>query len=343
MRNLGVLMLRSLAGTVISVALFMPSLTLAEQPAGSQRCWTPDTLASKPGEVQQKRAQTSINLEALRQQTVPVATPVPPDLRGSIRSVELPAGLKLIALTFDLCETEGEIAGYDGRIVDVLRAENVKATFFAGGKWMETHPERAEQLLADPLFEIGSHSWRHLDPLRVNQQQLSEELSLTEAAYGRARQGLVIGPYCPNGFILPPERMRLFRFPYGRCNAQTLTQAADAGFVSIQWDVVTGDPDPNRSAKAIEATILTNAHPGAIVVAHANGRGRHTAEALETVIPKLKAEGYSFVTVSELIAAGKAVIAEACYQNRKGDNAHLARTSRQGDSHEFWSILQRLN
>jgi hypothetical protein len=61
------------------------------------------------------------------------------------------------------------------------------------------------------------------------------------------------------------------------------------------------------------------------------------------VIPKLKAEGYSFVSVSELIAAGKPVIAEACYQNRKGDYAHLARTSRQGDSHEFWSILQRLD
>jgi peptidoglycan-N-acetylglucosamine deacetylase len=300
-------------------------------------------LAGKPEELQPKHAQTRINLEALKQEAIPAATPVPPALRGSIRSVELPAGLKLIALTFDLCETESLIAGYDGRIVDVLRAHNVKATFFAGGKWMETHPERAEQLLGDPLFEIGSHSWRHLDPLRATQQQLGEELSLTEAAYGRARQGLVIGPYCPNGFTLPPERMRLFRFPYGRCNAQNLTQVADAGFVSIQWDVVTGDPDPNRSAKAIAATILTNAHPGAIVVAHANGRGRHTAEALETVIPKLKAEGYSFVTVSELIAAGKPVIAEACYQNRKGDNAHLARTSRQGDSHEFWSILQRLN
>jgi peptidoglycan/xylan/chitin deacetylase (PgdA/CDA1 family) len=193
------------------------------------------------------------------------------------------------------------------------------------------------------LFEIGSHSWRHLDPLRINQQQFGEELSLTEASYTCARRGLVTGPSCPNGFTLPPERMKLFRFPYGRCNAQTLTEAANAGFLSIQWDIVTGDPDPNRSAKAIAATILTKAHPGAIVVAHANGRGRHTAEALDAVIPKLKAEGYSFVTVSELIAAGKPVIAEACYQNRKGDNSHLARTSPRGDSHEFWSILQRLD
>jgi peptidoglycan/xylan/chitin deacetylase (PgdA/CDA1 family) len=343
MRTLGVLMLRVLARTVMGVALLLPGPALAEEPTGSQRCWAPDVLAGKQEEVRPKRAQTSIDLEALKQQTIPAATPVPSELRGSIRSVELPEGMKLIALTFDLCEAEGEIAGYEGRIVDVLRTENVEATFFAGGKWMMTHPERAEQLLADPLFEIGGHGWRHLDPLRINQQQFGEELSLTEAAYGRTRRELVIGPSCPNGFTLPPERMKLFRFPYGRCNVQSLTQAADAGFLSIQWDIVTGDPDPNRSARAIAATILEKAHPGAIVVAHANGRGKHTAEALAIVIPKLRAEGYSFVTVSELIASGKPVIAEACYLNRKGDKAQLARSSRRGNSHDFWSVFQRRN
>jgi len=334
---------RVLARMVLGLALFLPALAAAEEPAGLQRCWSPDLLSGKPEEARPRRAQTSIDVGALKQESVPAATPIPPELRGSIRGVELPGGLRLIALTFDLCEAEGEIAGYEGRIVDVLRAANVKATFFAGGKWMMTHPERAEQLLADPLFEIGSHGWRHLDPLRINPEQLGEELKLTDAAYGRARRGLVIGPYCPNGFTLPPERMKLFRFPYGRCNAETLTQTADAGFLSIQWDVVTGDPDPNRSAKAIAATILAKAHPGAIVVAHANGRGRHTAEALEIAIPKLKEEGYGFVTVSELIAAGKPVIAEACYLNRKGDKARLARNSRRGNSHDFWSVFQRRN
>jgi len=334
---------RVLGLLMIAWASLLPALALAEEPAGLQRCWSPDLLSGKPEEIRPKRAQTSINLEMLRQEAVSTATPVPQELRGSIRGVELPGGIRLIALTFDLCEAEGEIAGYEGRIVDVLRAERVKATFFAGGKWMMTHPARAEQLLADPLFEIGGHGWRHLDPLRINQDQFGEELSLTEAAYRRTRRKLVIGPSCPNGFTLPPERMRLYRFPYGRCTAQSLTQAAEAGFLSIQWDVVTGDPHPGRSAKAIASTILTNAHPGAIVVAHANGRGRHTAEALEIVIPKLRAEGYSFVTVSELIAAGKPVIAEACYLNRKGDKAQLARTSRRGNSHDFLSIFQRRN
>ena len=68
---------------------------------------------------------------------------------------------KLIALTFDLCEQPGEIAGYDGAIFDYLRANGIKATFFAGGKWMRSHAERAQQLMSDPLFEMGNHSEAH--------------------------------------------------------------------------------------------------------------------------------------------------------------------------------------
>ena len=95
------------------------------------------------------------------------------------------------------------------------------------------------------------------------------------------------------------------RFPYGTCDAASLAGVAEQGHYAIQWDMVTGDPDPHRSAKAIAETILGKAHPGAIIVAHANGRGRHTAEALALAIPKLKEEGYRFVTVSELSPPGK--------------------------------------
>jgi peptidoglycan/xylan/chitin deacetylase (PgdA/CDA1 family) len=79
----------------------------------------------------------------------------------SIRRVQPRDGQRLVALTFDLCERADQISGYDGAIVDVLRQERVPATFFAGGKWMRTHPERTMQLMADPLFEVGSHAWTH--------------------------------------------------------------------------------------------------------------------------------------------------------------------------------------
>ena len=81
------------------------------------------------------------------------------------------------------------------------------------------------------------------------------------------------------------------------------------------------------SANTIAKTILDKAHPGAIVIGHANGRGKHTAEALALAIPKLKEEGYSFVTVSELLAAGTPVITASCAPARPIAKSRLSRVS----------------
>jgi peptidoglycan-N-acetylglucosamine deacetylase len=330
-----VLALLSLAGVASAQA----------QEAGLlHQCWTTAALAGTALDLKTVDSPARLDLTPLKQEPLLAASPVPESLRGSIRSVELPPGEKLIALTFDLCEVNGEVAGYDGRIVDLLRAQGVKATFFAGGKWMETHPERAEQLIADPLFEVGSHGLRHLDLSQVSDQTMSEEIALTESAYRRARTDLLAKQCLAGGEASASvlERMSLMRFPYGRCNQKSLTAVADAGLLAIQWDVVTGDPDPHVSAKTMINTIFTRAHPGAIIVAHANGRGWHTAEALAVAIPKLREEGYSFVTVSELIAAGKPVIAKGCYESRPGDTARIAHSSHKGGTHDLLSIFDGL-
>ncbi len=263
-----------------------------------ERCWMPYALTGTEEELKPGRSRERFDLDALKQEPLAEPVPVPQDLRGSIRSVELPPDKKLVALTFDLCEGDGISAGYDGRIVDLLRAEGIKATFFVSGKWLESHPERAQQLIADPNFEIGGHGLRHRDFTHVSAKVLDEEIRLTEAAYLRTRKAIaakacVAGAFEAQG--APQERLTLMRFPYGRCNAASLAAVAEAGQRAIQWDVVTGDPDPRVSAKTIANTILTRIHPGAIVVAHANGRGRNTAAALELALPKLKEEGYSFV------------------------------------------------
>jgi peptidoglycan/xylan/chitin deacetylase (PgdA/CDA1 family) len=315
------------------VLLAGPLAAHAEEAGSPQQCWTEKALAGTDAEIKHQPGRGPLDLAALKQTAVPPATPVPQELRGSIRGVTLPEGKKLIALTFDLCEENGYVSGYDGRIVDLLRAQGIKATFFAGGKWMETHPERAAQLIADPLFEIGAHGLRHRDMSQLDDQTLTDEIALTEAAYARAKAALVarqclVGEEAPK----PEERLTLLRFPYGRCNQKALTAAAEAGQVAVQWDVVSGDPDPRTSAKSIANRILSQAHPGAIVVAHANGRGRNTAAALALVLPKLKEQGYSFVTVSELIAAGKPVIASNCYLFTPGDAKYMSRIARASGS-----------
>ena len=70
---------------------------------------------------------------------------------------------------------------------------------------------------------------------------------------------------------------------------------------AIQWDVVSGDPDPNISAEAIVAEVTAQAQNGSIVIMHMNGQGRHTAEALPEVIKQLREQGYTLVTVSQLL------------------------------------------
>ena len=80
-------------------------------------------LAGTEAELKDVHNHKSLDLAPLKQVTLAPATPVPPALRGSIRGVELPPDKKLIALTFDLCEENGYVSGYDGRIVDLLRAQ----------------------------------------------------------------------------------------------------------------------------------------------------------------------------------------------------------------------------
>jgi hypothetical protein len=66
--------------------------------------------------------------------------------------------------------------------------------------------------------------------------------------------------------------------------------------------------------------VLAEARPGSIIVAHANGRGLRTAEALPLFVPQLRAKGFEFVTVGELLAAGEPEVAPTCYERRPGDN-----------------------
>jgi hypothetical protein len=72
--------------------------------------------------------------------------------------------------------------------------------------------------------------------------------------------------------------------------------------------------------EVIARAVLAEAKPGSIIIAHANGRGLHTAEALPLFVPQLRARGFEFVTVSELLAAGIPEVAPSCYERHPGDN-----------------------
>ncbi len=309
---------------VIAAALIVPAHAthaIAGDDALLHACYSPQALAGAQGEEIVSRGNRKFDAPIKITGLAPT-TPVPDALRGSIRRVDVPKGEKVIALTFDLCEQRGEIAGYDGRIFDYLRQQGVKATFFAGGKWIVSHRERTEQLMTDPMFEIGNHTETHanlrlLQPAAIQQQVLAPQKAYDDARADLATKQCVASS--PEGINAVPQQFKVFRFPYGTCNEASLKAVNDAGMLAIQWDVATGDPDPHESAERIAAAMVNEAKPGSIIVNHANGRGWHTAEALLIAIPKLKAKGYKFVTVSELMTMGKPVIKPECYDRKPGD------------------------
>jgi len=304
----------ALAGIVALCLLLVPvsAQTIAEQ------CWGPSAMAARIDEKAPRRGAPG-HAQRIPELQLQSFQPVAPQMQGAIRRVALPHGRKLVALTFDLCEQPGEIAGYDGAIVDYLRANDVRATFFAGGKWLVTHAERSQQLMADARFEIGSHGWAHENVRGLAGARLEAEIRGPQAAYEALRARLAARQCVAGRPLAAPPRISLYRFPYGACNPAALAATAANGLLAVQWDISTGDPWPGQSATAIAAAVLRRVQPGSIVLMHANGRGHNTAAALPLLIPKLKAQGYQMVTVSELLAAGRPEIVSSCYDARPGD------------------------
>jgi len=314
----------------LAVAALSPLVALgaakafAETPANSAPvCWTPAALTYHKGDekVQHGVATAFVALPQRKPAEFSPATGLP---RGVIRRVKLPPGKKLVALTFDLCETHSEISGYQGGIVDYLRENNVKATFFAGGKWMLTHRERAEQLMSDPLFQVGNHTWEHRNLRRLSGADLHDEIEGAQLAYEQVREELAVRQCVGRDKTTlatghAPRRLGLMRFPFGACNPAALDAVAQEGLIPVQWDISSGDPAKSESAEHMAREVVAEVRPGSIVLFHANGRGWHTDAALPKIVGELRARGYEFVTVSDLLAAGEPVIAPTCYDLRPGD------------------------
>lgn len=309
-------------------------------PVVLERLWTPEQLQGTAGEGKTVRLRPADHVppEPLPPAVTPrqpgPASPVVAVPVGSIRLVRPRGGERLVALTFDLCERADQISGYDGAIVDVLRRERVPATFFAGGKWMRTHPERAMQLIADPLFEIGDHGWTHGNLRVLTGGKAEDQIVWAQEEYTRLRQRLA--ERATKAGVAAEEMSRIpatpatFRFPYGTCSPQSLQMTGRLGLAAIQWDVISGDADPGATAERVVRTVLAGVRPGSIVVMHANGRGHGTACALPEIVAGLRAKGYRFVTVSELLQSGEPVAADGCYELRPGDNRRYDRLFGEG-------------
>jgi peptidoglycan/xylan/chitin deacetylase (PgdA/CDA1 family) len=195
-----------------------------------------------------------------------------------------PRDSKKIALTFDACPT-GRPDEYDDKVIGVLMREKVPATLFMSGRWVEKNPEKAQFLASYPQFEIADHSYYHPHMMEKPDDRDIRELKRTQAVIKK-----VTG-----------KTPRYFRPPFGEADERIAKLAASAGLVTIQYDIASGDPDPNLSPQRIARVVLRDAKGGSIIVFHMNRNGVHTAEVLPPVIEGLRKKGFTLVTVGELL------------------------------------------
>jgi peptidoglycan/xylan/chitin deacetylase (PgdA/CDA1 family) len=304
----------------------------SESVLSASQCWSSSELETKNGEQKILLGSEKALVDTPGGEVQTVASPF--NWHGVLRRVDLPIDNKLIALTFDFCEQPHEVAGYQGHIVDYLRKNNIKATFFFGGKWVLTHEERSQQLMSDPLFEIGSHSWEHKN-FRVldTQTAMNDEVKRPLLAFRDVRQRLVRRACLRDGrpaHASIPQHTTLFRFPFGACTSSALQTVENFGLRAIQWDVSSGDPSPNLSVATMVKDVVARVRPGSIVLFHANGRGWHTSEAIPIIVSQLAAQGYKFATVSDMLSAPGAhpVLTQSCYDETPGDTDRYDRLAR---------------
>ncbi|WP_425145081.1 polysaccharide deacetylase family protein [Deinococcus sp.] len=206
-----------------------------------------------------------------------------------------------VALTFDADMTpgmqralkSGRVRSYDNVAVrQILRATATPATFFLTGMWAETYPAPALEIARDPLFEVEDHSYDHpgfsqpcYGLASIAQDQKRTDVQRSQAAIIKATG------------VTP----RYFRFPGGCAGAADVSLVESLGLDVVHWDVISGDAG-QASAGPIIRAVLRQTRDGSIIVMHSSGgKAPATALALPAIIAGLKARGFVFVKVSELL------------------------------------------
>lgn len=188
-----------------------------------------------------------------------------------------------LALTFD----DGPRPFYTDRILKILRDHDVKATFFMVGEMAAAYPDLVRAIVADG-HEIGNHSYSHPNLAKLSETEVEQELL-------RAEQ--VIRQTCR-------RRTRLFRPPGGNYGPAVRTAARNLGYTGIFWgpNITTWK---NRAPHEIALALAHQVQDGCFVLLH-NGKDK-TLAVLPFLLRLLNQRRYRFVTVSELLRAGRPV------------------------------------
>jgi cellulose synthase/poly-beta-1,6-N-acetylglucosamine synthase-like glycosyltransferase/peptidoglycan/xylan/chitin deacetylase (PgdA/CDA1 family) len=222
----------------------------------------------------------------------------------------LPA--KQIAITFD----DGPDPVWTPKVLDVLAKHQAKATFFVLGSRVNRYPAITRRILAEG-HELGSHTFTHAEMANVPNWRRDLEVALTSNAIAGA-----------TGY-----QTTLFRPPFSSgpdaltsTDYSTLRQVGSQGYIAVLADLDTKDWKRPGAAEIVKAATPT-AGKGAVLLMHDGGGDRaQTIDALDQLIPQLKAQGYQFSTVTAAIGAPSAHVPAAADVQLRGDAFRTAQS-----------------
>ena len=199
---------------------------------------------------------------------------------------------KIIALTFDACGNKSN--KYNSSLIEYLRQEQIPATLFVTGKWIDDNLATFAELSFDSLFELENHGFNH-QPCSVD---------------GESKYGIKGTPDVPDAFDEIEANERKMQKLTGRRpvfyrSATAFTDEACARIAAmlrvtiVSYDVLSGDAMPFLPASQITSNVIRGVRPGAIVIMHFNHPEWNGTEALTEIIPALRKMGYTFARLKD--------------------------------------------
>jgi peptidoglycan/xylan/chitin deacetylase (PgdA/CDA1 family) len=244
------------------LGLFTSCVAFAQQPNTAPPATTPAAAEQLPPES--------------------VANPQPPRTGPQITFNSVYVEEPYVAITFD----DGPHATLTPKLLDMLAARKLKATFFVIGQNAVQYPEIMKRIVREG-HELANHSWSHPNLGKMGDDGVRSQLQKTDDAI-RAAAG---------------TRTTIFRPPYGSITPRQKEWIHESfGYRTIIWDVDPFDwkrPGPG----VIRDRIVNQSRPGSIILVHDIHPG--SIEAMPQTFDQLTAKGFKFATVSELLAMAK--------------------------------------
>ncbi|WP_079526513.1 delta-lactam-biosynthetic de-N-acetylase [Halobacillus hunanensis] len=191
------------------------------------------------------------------------------------------SGEKVVYLTFD----NGYEQGYTGKVLDILKKQQVPAAFFVTGHYIKSAPKLVKRMEEEGHI-IGNHSWSHPDFTKLSKQEMKKELGKVEKSVRD---------------LTDQESMTYVRPPQGKFNEQTLKWARELGYVHAFWSLAFVDwqTDHQKGWEYAYQSVIKQIHPGAVILLHTVSKDN--ADALNELIIQLRKRGYHFGSLNELM------------------------------------------